>query len=539
MSDERRQPSVNLDELERQLREASRARLRAQAATDTLNGTPATRSVGSEFPSQPSSSVPQGTPYQPGLPLSPAPAPAPMPAQPGFRPLPSQHVAPPRDPSFTSAPPPLRAPQPTYQPAPPLRPREMQQSFAPPPEAVFQPRSSANFAPEYSEPEANILKTDQMGEVYPPVETEAVGQDQFYSAAAYEEPAENSYDQYTEDQFPRISAERRASPIIKAVVWIVIIAIIGGGAYVALPLLTGLVMPSNQTAKAPPLIKPDPNPVKVQPEAQPQTDNALPKDIFTKHANEDPKSAQMAASAEQPVDVNAAAKAGAQSAPNVKPVIVPLVPGTGDPRLVKTVTVRADGTIIPEKSDPELAAKTLPTAAKAVTMPIPFAPVNGAAPASLPPLPTSPVAESPEFNLESGIPMPPERIPDAEAEISLPLDAITTPMPVTATPAPAPVAAPEPVPTAPAAVITTVPGKDFAVQFGAPETEAKGNELKSRIEKQFASALTGGSVAIVKGDSNGKPVFRVRAIGYTRDEANAVCQQVTAAGGQCFVSKNN
>lgn len=551
MSDERRQTSVNLDELERQLREASRARMRAQQTADALSSPSTPRPQSSQ--SGPSSGISSQNqlPLQGGLPLSPVQAPAPTPpvtpqpaAPSGFRPLQSPPpVAPPSRDFGMSAPAPNqpREPQSAFLSATPPRPRDLQSQFTPAADPSFsarapEPRGSDPFAARSSSP----LKTDRMGDVYPPVDTQPVVQDQYYSAAAYEEPAENAYDQYTDDQFPRIDSERRPGGVVRAAIWVLVIAIIGGGLYFSYPILQSLIMPGNQTAKAPPVIKPDPNPVKVQPETQPQAENSgAPKDIFTKHANENPSAAQVAPSPEQPVDVNAAAKNAANAAPNSRPAIVPLVPGTGEPRSVKTVVVRADGSIIAEKSDPELVAKTIPAGPKVIAMPAPVPPLSGSD-AVLPPLPATPVATSPDFVLEGEVPLPPERIVETMPDITLPLDAITTPLPTTPAPeaaAPAPVA-PAPAAAAPAPV-TTAPGKDFAVQFGAPETEAKGNELKARVEKQFAAALTGGTVAVVRGESNGKPVFRVRAIGYSRDEASAVCQQVTAAGGQCFVSKNN
>ena len=45
-------------------------------------------------------------------------------------------------------------------------------------------------------------------------------------------------------------------------------------------------------------------------------------------------------------------------------------------------------------------------------------------------------------------------------------------------------------------------------------------------------------MAVVKGESNGKTVYRVRAIGFTRDEASAACADVTVAGGKCFIARN-
>lgn len=535
MSDERRQqPTVNLQELERQLREAARARQRAQATAGS------NMSQQSERPVQSASSNPQAqkaqTYPQPGPPYTQNSYP--QYASSSSSGQPAQPVAPS---SFRSITPHSTASsQPTNSPG---------HEFVASPQALSRelsrPQATQNFPAHRQEAvrqsdegqfdsALDVLKTGGIENVYPPVETGPVEQDQFYSAAAYDEPAAIAYDRYTEDQFPPIEQEPRSGGIVRVLVWVLGAAIILTGVYYAWPIVHGLFSPMSQTAKAPPLIKADPAPVKVEPDTQPQDNTNVPKDILTKHANENPNAAQMGPAAEQPADVNSAVKIGAaMQGAGAKPPLVPLVPGTGEPRVVKTVTVRADGTIIPEKSDPALAAKTVAPTPKVITIPQPVSPVAAPpalqpqSPASQPELPTKPVAVSPEFTLAGDIPLPPERLPDSEQDLGMPLDAVTTPMPETPVNPPAPAAA------------APVPGKDFAVQFGAPETEAKGNELKARVEKQFASALAGGSVAVVKGESNGRAVFRVRAIGYSREEANAVCQQVTAASGQCFVSRNN
>jgi hypothetical protein len=50
--------------------------------------------------------------------------------------------------------------------------------------------------------------------------------------------------------------------------------------------------------------------------------------------------------------------------------------------------------------------------------------------------------------------------------------------------------------------------------------------------------LSDHSLSVVKGDSGGKTVFRVRALGYSRDEAAATCATAGAAGTKCFIAKN-
>jgi Tfp pilus assembly protein PilX len=79
---------------------------------------------------------------------------------------------------------------------------------------------------------------------------------------------------------------------------------------------------------------------------------------------------------------------------------------------------------------------------------------------------------------------------------------------------------------------------EYAVQFGAPAVEADANGLAKRVKTEFAEQIDGRDVLVIKAESNGKTVYRVRAVGYTRDEANAACSGVTSAGGKCFIARN-
>lgn len=536
MSDERRQqPTVNLQELERQLREAARARQRAHATAEALLGVPQERQTAQPIPNPPSHL--QSGSYQQSLPLaSPAQPQAPMPQPPMPQASPSSVYRAPQPPPAAPQAYPASAYQSSNYQSPNYQSAGYQAQNPDPRErgpqyGTSQEPSRFDEIIDEFEDETSVLKTDRMDDVYPAYDqgrSRAVADEQFFAAAAYEEPAANAYDRYTEDQFPKIEHEQRSGGLARFAVWFVIIAIIGTGGYFAYPLVRSVFLPGEQAGKAPPLIKADPKPVKVAPEAQPQDQAGVQKDILSKHANESPASARIAPQPEQPVDIGNAAQAGARAQANAQPPLVPLVPGTGEPRIVKTVTVRADGTIIPEKSDPELAAKAMPQGAPALAASQPIASMVETQPAApsaepssgLPPLPEQPAGVSSEFSLEGGIPVPPERLAEADAALTLPQEQDAEPA---ASAAPAP----------------TAPGKNFGVQFGAPETEAKGNELKALVERQFASVLSGGTVGVFRGENNGRVVFRVRAVGYSRDEANAVCQRVTSTGGQCFVSPNS
>jgi SPOR domain len=79
----------------------------------------------------------------------------------------------------------------------------------------------------------------------------------------------------------------------------------------------------------------------------------------------------------------------------------------------------------------------------------------------------------------------------------------------------------------------------FAVQLAAPGTEQGARETQVRLMQKFAAELAGSHTSIHKAAVGGKPVYRVRVLGFaSRDEAIALCQKVQSGGGNCFVAKN-
>jgi hypothetical protein len=82
------------------------------------------------------------------------------------------------------------------------------------------------------------------------------------------------------------------------------------------------------------------------------------------------------------------------------------------------------------------------------------------------------------------------------------------------------------------------PSGEYTVQFGASPSDVESNALLARLKGQLVELLGGHPLAVVKGDSGGKTVFRVRALGYSRDEAAATCATAAAAGTKCFIAKN-
>jgi SPOR domain len=173
-----------------------------------------------------------------------------------------------------------------------------------------------------------------------------------------------------------------------------------------------------------------------------------------------------------------------------------------EPKKVKTVSVRPDGTLLPNDAPPQVAAPTVPvpvpvtrpaTAAKAAT------PKSAARVATTP----KPAADA------NGNPQPPRTsVADARGQT--------------------------PVAGAPQAV----PGS-FSVQLAAPGTEQEARATEVRLMQKFGAEFAGFHTSIHKAAVGGKPVYRVRLGGFpSRDEATALCQKVQSGGGNCFVAKN-
>ena len=78
----------------------------------------------------------------------------------------------------------------------------------------------------------------------------------------------------------------------------------------------------------------------------------------------------------------------------------------------------------------------------------------------------------------------------------------------------------------------------FAVQLGASPKEADARDMSSRAGKQYASALDGHQPSVRAGEKDGSPIYRVRVGNLSREDATALCTKLKASGGSCFVAGN-
>ena len=186
----------------------------------------------------------------------------------------------------------------------------------------------------------------------------------------------------------------------------------------------------------------------------------------------------------------------AQVQPQPQPSPEPTIAGLIEPKKVKTVSVRPDGTLLPNDAPPAAAA---------------------------PAKPARPVAASPAKTAP----------PKATARVATPSSA---------DPAAAKAKRVQVADTqgqAPVAEASHAAAGTFAVQLAAPGTEQEAREVQLRLMKKFSGELAGFHPSIHKAEVGGKSVYRVRVSGLSsRDEATALCQKIQGVGGSCFVAKN-
>ena len=170
------------------------------------------------------------------------------------------------------------------------------------------------------------------------------------------------------DRFPEIERPVRATGrVFRAIVLLLILVIGVGLVYLYETGRFSMTLGVQSDQRQVPVIKPDPNPVKIVPDAKTAEAPPAGTELFTKNSADSVAKVTTRSTAEEPVDINAVTK----NAPASKS----LVPGMGDPKAVKTVTVRPDGTIV---GDAQIAPSNTPTdAAPPVAQPpknVPLAP---------------------------------------------------------------------------------------------------------------------------------------------------------------------
>jgi hypothetical protein len=338
---------------------------------------------------------------------------------------------------------------------------------------------------------------------------EAYAQDYYADQAG--QYAEQDYDQADHMKYPPVKKgrSRKGMVAIAAVVGAVVLG--GGGAYLA----SGS---SAITGGEPPLVMANNEPTKVQPQNPGGVE--IPnqnKQIYERAAQS--TATKVVNREEQPVDVQQAVR---MNGGTVADATGGTIPGgamkaqqtaslnLGEPKKVRTVTIRPDGTVgasdAPAPQPAATAAMTLPPQAHSA--------------------PSTPATVQPK--------------PAASTPVAAPATPAATPKPAPVAAAPSSTPAPQQVasvqPMAPAAAETTPTG-GFAVQLGTAGSEAAAQSVLASAQRKYAD-LGDVPAMIRKAEVNGSTVYRVRVGPMSKDEASSLCSKLQGQGGQCFVAKN-
>jgi hypothetical protein len=183
------------------------------------------------------------------------------------------------------------------------------------------------------------------------------------------------------------------------------------------------------------------------------------------------------------------------------------------PRRVRTMIVRADGTLVTQEVEaPAQAAPVVAAPAQPTPAPAPAVVAQLPAPVAVPVAPAAPA----------------------------PVAQVTPPTPAPVPAAPAPVVAAPPVQTAPAtpAVANTTSAGGYYMQIASLPSEAEAQKTYNSMSAKFGSVIGGRGVDIKRADIAGKGTYyRVRIPAGDKSEAAALCERFRAAGGSCLVAR--
>jgi hypothetical protein len=323
--------------------------------------------------------------------------------------------------------------------------------------------------------------------------------------------------------------------------------------------------------KQAPFIAAAQGPTKVQPPSEETVAGANDAGANLLKDSAQPEHVKVVASEEQPVDLNvqgtpAAAPAAASTSPadsnpmkgiGEAPVVLtqpvrqpPVAQQFPDPKPVRTVSLRPDGTPIP----PSLVA----TAEGSDTPPPSEAPKPPAKPATKPAAESAASAQPSTPKLD--VPLPTKLSGKSSARVAVAKTDTTAPGAATDTQnepvqqgvptkseklAKAPKiqqAAAEtgsPVATTPAAVEApaATSSTGWAVQLAAPKSEAEAKSTAARLGSKYESVLNGSPIGVHKALVNGETIYRLRVVGLSKADAAALCARLKGDGGDCFIAK--
>ncbi len=339
-------------------------------------------------------------------------------------------------------------------------------------------------------------------------------QGQGYAPVGYDQGGydQGSYDQNGYYQDPQYDEPPRRTGRARLLIGAAVLVVVGGAS-------AAYMMRSPSSAgKDAPTIMAAVGPTKVAP-AEQASDGVKPSiSILERGGASGASQSKLVQNEEQPVDVSATARVSgarparspdAGAAVTLAPPAPPPVPNSifAEPKRVKAIAVRPDGSIIDQPAAP------------------PQAPTRAELPIAAPATPLPSMASRPT-DMAS-------------------LVASTTPpsgqkvVPRTVEP-PKPPVRPAAVASAPTttASLPAGAGVGFSVQLAGTSSVEEAREAVDRLTRRFSSELGGYRPSVVRADVGSRTVYRVRVKGLSSDDANTLCAKLKSGGGSCFVARD-
>jgi len=341
--------------------------------------------------------------------------------------------------------------------------------------------------------------------------------------------------------------------------------------------------------KAPPVIMASVTPTKVAP---PSVDTVAPPNdtasVLFRDQSAKPAPVKVVSNEEQPVDLRSqpvaspavpvAPAALPSAAPPTPQAISPIAPnpstpivavaetgasGEGsvgsplfaEPKKVKTVSVRPDGTLITKIPAPT--ANAAPAARSIAALPLPTttmeAPVDSATAQPATPkidLPAKPRAKltarvqpgkvdaTTAASADAPLQLTPPTKLEKAAKAARAKSTATAIAALSATPAVASPADPTPTATTTDPTASLATGGNYAVQLAAPTSDQEAQSAATRLKAKYSTELNGLEPTIHKADVSSGTVYRVRVGSLSKADAVALCEKLKASGGACFVARN-
>jgi hypothetical protein len=331
----------------------------------------------------------------------------------------------------------------------------------------------------------------------------------------WDEQAEGEWSQQYE-QAPPPPAATGGRKVVIGMVSLLALGVVGIGATLGLR--------SHSSSGEVKTIQADADPAKVKPDTVDA--GANPSSSQTLFDRKDNVSvAKVVTHVEQPADLAAATKPPrVVSANGAAGIAVPAAPSGAasgadgmfpPPKKVKTVSVRADGTVISgPDAQPQLARALPPASVTAVAAAATHKPAAAKTPTTKPTDHTATTSTT-----ESALKGPAKPKPVKVASTG-------------ATPATGAGAAAATGATAPAGAAGA-----WAVQLAGSPVESEARDAATKLSAKYAGALKGRHATFVQAKVGEKTVYRVRVGHLAKDAATEICTAIKGQGGSCFVTQ--